>query len=969
MSTVKAQVSGRGFIALALIILSTSLYTKACSYRSTHTERGIVSEQTDYPDEVSIDSLLHTMTLSEKIGQLFFIRARGYFKNTADEDYRRLLSRINDFHIGGLVFFKGTVYGQAVLTNALQRQSEIPLWVTQDMEFGAAMRVERTTRITPAMGIAATQNPHFAYLAGKITAQEAKALGVHQVFAPVIDVNNNPRNPVINVRSFSSNTDTVARYGLQFMEGVLSEGIIPTAKHFPGHGDTNTDSHRALPVIPYDYTRLDTLELVPFKAVIEAGIPSIMSAHLAFPKISKNPGLPGTLDRSILHRILKDSLGFDGLVVTDGLEMRGISAHYSPGKAVVMALKAGADMMLLSLDEITAIHEVRRAVERGTISEERINQSVRKILSHKRKAGLFQDASVSISALSSQIGSHKNEAIADEISRKSIVLLKNEDQILPIRSSKYHHVLVLSITDTDNDEKGNALAHTMRRYHPNIRHRVFHRKTSAEERRNILQNARWADLIVIDSHIGIRSSGSYQFTSSQRRLFSQLPGQTPKALITLGNPYAVTDMPGAEVQLIGWDEADHQLKNIAPALFGASAISGRLPIEIPGSYELGAGLSLPKTTIRYDHPEAAGLSIDSLQNIDATMREAIFDSTFPGGVVTVLKDGIIAYQKGFGYETYKKHQPIRASAIYDLASLTKVMATTPAIMKLVAEGKISLDDKVGDYFPEYRKGKKSEITIANLLRHDSGLPPFRIYVDHLKTRSAIVEAIKNEPLVNEPGTTYKYSDLGFILLGEIVKRVTGLRIDDYMRQTFYTPMGMNSTYFNPKKVGKWISNRIPPTERDTIYRHKLMQAQVHDERAYYMNGVAGHAGLFSSGSDIAAYAQLLLNKGGYGGKQYISPSVVEKFSRRQSELVNRGYGFDRKSKGFSTAGSLTSDQTFGHTGFTGTSLWIDPKRNMAIIILTNRVYPYRSYGKNISQIRANVADAAVSSIKPLDYGY
>src|SRR5699024_8967204 len=404
MSTVKAQTPGRSFIALALIILSTSLYTKACSYRSTHTERGIVSEQTDYPGEVSIDSLLNTMTLSEKIGQLFFIRARGYFKNTADEDYRRLLSRINDFHIGGLVFFKGTVYGQAVLTNALQRQSKIPLWVTQDMEFGAAMRVERTTRITPAMGIAATQNPHFAYLAGKITAQEAKALGVHQVFAPVIDVNNNPRNPVINVRSFSSNADTVARYGLQFMEGVLSEGIIPTAKHFPGHGDTNTDSHRALPVITYDYTRLDTLELVPFKAVIEAGIPSIMSAHLAFPKISKNPGLPGTLDRSILHRILKDSLGFDGLVVTDGLEMRGISAHYSPGRAVVMALKAGADMMLLSLDEITAIHEVRRAVERGTISEERINQSVRKILSHKRKAGLFQDASVSISALSSQIG-------------------------------------------------------------------------------------------------------------------------------------------------------------------------------------------------------------------------------------------------------------------------------------------------------------------------------------------------------------------------------------------------------------------------------------------------------------------------------------------------------------------------------------------------------------------------------------
>ena len=944
------------------IILTAAFFAEACSYDIQIKDTSAQTVQADTTADVDVDSLLGSMPLREKIGQLFFVRARGYFKNVADQEYQELISKIEEYHIGGLTFFKGTIYGQSVLTNELQEISDIPLWITQDMEFGAAMRVEGTTRLTPAMGIAATQNPEWAYQAGKITAQEAKALGVHQIFAPVLDVNNNPKNPVINVRSFSSNADTVAKYGQHFIKGAQSEGVISTGKHFPGHGDTDTDSHRALPIINYNYDRLKSVELVPFKAAIDGDVQSVMSAHIAFPKISTNPDLPSTLDQSILGRILVDSLNFDGLVVTDGLEMRGISAHYSPGEAVVKALKAGADMMLLSLDEITAIQEVERAVERGSISEERIDQSVRKILAKKKQAGLFKDSKVRIEELNNDIRSAKNQRIADEISRRSLVLLKNENQVLPISASDYPRVLVLSITDSDNENKGSALVEEMRKYHSMIRHRVFHRETSAEERRNILQNARWANLIVIGSHIYVSSSGNHQFNATQRRLLNQLPEQTPKALLTLGNPYSVKDLPEADVHLTGWDDSPQQLTNIAPALFGASAITGRLPIDIPGAYKLNDGITLPKATVRYGQAESVGFSSDSLQNVGSIMREAIFDSTFPGGVVTVLKDGVIAYQQGFGYETYKKHKPVKTSDIYDLASLTKVTATTPSIMKLVSEGKINLDDKVGEYFPEFKKEPKNEVTIAHLLRHDSGLPPFRIYVNELKSREAIVQAVKNEPLINEPGSKYNYSDLGFILLGEIIKQITGQRLDEYTRQNFYKPMGMNSTYFNPRQVGKWIYNRIPPTERDTIYRHKTIQAQAHDERAYYMDGVAGHAGLFSTGSDLAAYTQMLLNKGFYGGNQYIDPSVVEEFAKRQSSLINRGYGFDRKSKDFSTAGSKTSDQTFGHTGFTGTSYWLDPERNLAIIILTNRVYPYRSYGKNISNIRAAVADAVVSSI-------
>jgi CubicO group peptidase (beta-lactamase class C family) len=433
-------------------------------------------------------------------------------------------------------------------------------------------------------------------------------------------------------------------------------------------------------------------------------------------------------------------------------------------------------------------------------------------------------------------------------------------------------------------------------------------------------------------------------------------------LITFGNPYAVGDLPDARFHLLAWQGSDLQLRNVAPALFGASEIAGRLPIEIPSSFGINRGLSIPQTTVRFGPPESAGLSSDSLFKIDTIMHDAIFDSTFPGGVVTVVKDGVVAYQKGFGYETYDKHNPVNKSDIYDLASLTKVAATTPAMMKLIDEGKINLDDKVSTYFPEFNRGKKQDITIRHLLLHTSGLPAYRVYVDKLQSRSKIVEAIKNEPLINDPGETYEYSDLGFILMGEIVEKVTGKRLDRYMRDTFFAPMGMNSTYFNPRDVGQRISNRIPPTEIDTVYRQKTIRAEVHDERAYYMDGVAGHAGLFSSGSDLAAYTQMLLNGGTYGGQQYLSPAIIKTFTRKQSEKVNRGLGFDLKDKDSSSAGSLTSKKTFGHTGFTGTSFWIDPERNLSIIILTNRVYPYRSYGQNISKIRAAVADAVINSV-------
>ncbi|MDR9387481.1 MAG: glycoside hydrolase family 3 N-terminal domain-containing protein [Balneolaceae bacterium] len=913
-------------------------------------------------DGVDIESLLDDMTLDEKIGQLFMVRAYGRFSNNRDVDHLRLRELISDYHVGGVIFFQGDVYGQAMRTNELQDLAKYPLWIAQDMEFGAAMRIDGTTRFTPAMGVAATGNPYNAFVKGKITAMEANALGVHQIYAPVLDVNNNPNNPVINVRSYSSDPQMVATYGGEFMKGVQSQGLITTGKHFPGHGDTETDSHLALPTITHDYARLDSLELVPFRESINKGMESVMSAHIAFPNISENEGLPGTLDPSILNRILIDSLSFDGLIVTDALEMQGIAAHYSPGEAVMKALDAGVDQMLVSTDEKAAINELIEAVEAGELSEERIDHSVRKILQMKAEKGIFTHRLANITSLSNKINTPEFQNAANRIARESVTLLKNE-KILPIRQVDYPKILIVGISDGEEHSSALTLRKEISRYHNNTQYHSLDSRTSDEEINELMKDAQQADLIVLGSFIRVRSYHALQMPEEYHQILKQLSGfDKPEILVSFGNPYIVEHFPDADVHLMAWSAASDQVRETIPSIFGASDIQGTFPGEVPGIYNIRDGIEMPQTTVRYDDPMAANMSIDSLIEVDKIMQRAINDSVFPGGVVGVMRNGALVWQQEYGYHDYSKTQAVQSNGVYDLASITKVMATTTAIMKLVDEGKISLNDPASKYIPEFGKGKKREITVRHLLLHTSGLPAFRTYVDELRTREELIEAVRNEPLINHPGQEYVYSDLGFIILAEIIEEVSGKRIDQYVHDEFFEPMGMISTTYNPELSGSDFTNRIPPTEIDTVYNRGLVHKKVHDERAYFMDGVSGHAGLFSSVQDMAKYFFMLLNDGTYGGHQYLTPDIIDLFTSRKSPINQRGLGFDRKSEGFSTAGTLTSNDSFGHTGFTGTSFWVDPDKNIAIIFLTNRTYPNRRYGSQINRVRSEVADAVMRSI-------
>lgn len=909
------------------------------------------------------DQILSGLTLRQKIGQLLVISAHGNYYANDHERLFQLRQMVDEHQVGGVIFFRGDIYNQAVLTNKLQEVSNIPLWIAQDMEYGAAMRVNESTRITPAMGVAATGDPRWAYEKGRITAIEARALGVHQVYAPVVDVNNNPANPVINVRSFSEDPETVSVFAEAFIRGVQEEGIMATAKHFPGHGDTGTDSHLALPVITHGYERLNSIELFPFRRTIDAGVKSIMSAHIAFPAIGTNPRLPATLDPRFITHILQDSLGFDGLIVTDALEMRGIANHFSPGEAVIAALNAGNDVMLLSPDELTAINEIERAVHSGRLEESRIDHSVRKILAYKIEHGLMDHKLVDVSAISSNVNIRAHQAIADEIARQSITLLRNRGDVLPIRPERYPRIMFIAISNHESGTTGRDFNRAMGTYHPGISFFNYDSRTSDRELDEMIASARQANLVIIGSYLHLATGARLSFNNTQRQFINRINALgKPTALVSFSSPYIVTEMPNADVHLLAWSMAGSQPDAAASALFGASEIQGRLPITIPGHYVRNHGITVPKIILRNDIPESVGLSAASLRNIDNIMNRAVADSVFPGGVVAVVRNGVLAYNRPFGYVNYDNLERVTATSMYDLASLTKPLATALSVMMLVDEGKLRLYMPVSNFFPEFRSGDRAGVTIEHLLAHTSGLPAFRTYVDTHKTRGALLNAIKNEPLLNKPGTTILYSDLGYILLGEIVAQVSGLSFDEYLSRNLFGPLRLHSTMFNPASRGARIRNRTVPTEIDTVFRNKAMRGEVHDERAYYLGGVAGHAGLFSTTGNLAVLMDLIMQGGAYGGREYIKPETMALFTERKAGHT-RALGFDLKSlDGFTTAGSLSSDNTFGHLGFTGTSFWIDPERDLAVIILTNRTWPHRGTSAGINRVRSAIMDAAINAI-------
>ncbi len=909
------------------------------------------------------ESQLSEMSLEQKVSQLFSARAYSHYTSVDDPEYQKLVDFVERFEIGGLTFFQGDPLEQATLVNDLQSRSRTPLLISQDMEWGAGMRIEHTTTFPRTMALGATRDEKLAHYAGFVTAREARALGTHQVFAPVADINNNPNNPIINVRSFGEKPGLVARMATAFARGVQDGGALSTAKHFPGHGDTATDSHAALPILPFGMDRLETVELVPFRALVDAGIMSIMTGHLAFPQVESDPNVPATLSRRVTTDILRNQLGFHGLIVTDALDMAGVTANFSTGQVALRAFEAGADMLLLSEDPYSARAAILQAVRDGRISEDRVDESVMRILRAKAWAGLDEDRLVDIMSLRQKVATEDHLAVSHTIARKSLTLLRNEGNLLPLQDAS--SVLVVTLSDGTDPAVDRSFVASLRRQAPRTRfqRRLLDDRSHPDEYQAVLEEASQYNAVIVPAFVYVRSwSGRINLADKNLRFLSDLVrGATPVALISFGNPYIVIGLEQPEAYLTAYSASEASQSAAVEALVGKSAVEGRLPITIPDLYDYGSGMDLSQIWIREGYPATVGMSADSLSSVDSLIQASIVDEAFPGAALAIGRGGVLAKLEGYGYFTYEKKEAITPRSVFDLASLTKVVATTTAAMKLYDEGRLDLEERVATFLPEFAHGGKSDIRIRHLLTHSAGLIPFRPFHQMgVTTREALIDSIMAEPLLYEPGTESRYSDLGMITMMLVVEQITGDSFDTYAREHIFEPLGMYATGF--RRTGT-ADTTIVPTEFDESFRNRLVQGEVHDESAWILGGTSGHAGVFSTAEDLSKLAYMLIHEGRIGGEQFIEPETVRRFTRAvDSDLSTRALGWDTKSPdGYSSGGERFGPNSFGHTGFTGTSFWVDPDQDLFVILLTNRVFPTRE-NRKIVQVRPKLADLAYGAI-------
>lgn len=894
---------------------------------------------------------LDGMSLEEKAAQMIAVRAFGRYYHPRSAEYLELVGLVRDLAVGGVVVFSSEVESLPRLLNRLQSQAEVPLLVSADMERSIGFRIASGPVSLPyAMAIGATRSTEAARFAGRLTAREGRALGIHQALAPVVDVNVNPANPVIHVRSYGEDPDLVASLAAAYVEGVHEGGLLATAKHFPGHGDTTVDSHLALPTIAADRERLDAVELAPFRRVIAAGVDAVMAGHLAVPSLDGSEA-PATLSPAVIDGLLRREMGFDGLILTDAMEMDGVGGTWS-GAAAVRAVAAGADMVLLPPDPAVAIRSIVRAVAEGEITEDRLDRSVARILETKARLGLHRRRLVDLDAVSRGVADPEDVERALDVARGSITVVKNDGGVLPLRADRPLRLLHLTLaSDLTSRELGEVPEEELEARRIETSSRLLGREVSPETVDEIVEEASGSTHVLITALI--RPGG---LAPAQARLVERLASAgRPVILVSFGSPYLLTELPEVPVYVAAYGAASASQKAAVGALFGEFPIRGKLPVTLPGLFPFGHGLEIPKyeMTLR---KEPADLFVE----VDRILEDAVARKAFPGAVVAVGHRDALVHVAAFGRQTYEADAPaVTPDTIYDVASLTKVVATTTMAMILVDEERLDLDAPVASFLPRFVGRDKEAVTVRHLLTHSSGLDWWAPLYEEARGREAYLERIQAMDLVYEPGAKSLYSDLGLILLGELLERVAGRPLDVFVGERVFAPLGMSDTLYRPEKE---LLPRIAPTERDD-WRGRLVHGEVHDENAYALGGVAPHAGLFSTAEDLARFARMIMAGGVFEHRRIVSRPTVERFVRRAGVPGStRALGWDTKSSEGSSAGTLFSSSSFGHTGFTGTSMWIDPERELFLILLTNRVHPTRE-NTLIRQVRPAVADAVIRALE------
>ena len=904
------------------------------------------------------DSILQTLSLDEKIGQLFMVAANG--RDTNEDYYLKIDSLVENYNLGGLIYFQSSPTAHAKLVNRFQSKSTISMMNGIDGEWGLAMRIDSLQAFPWNMTLGAIQDNDLLYEMGTAMAQECKTLGIHFNFAPVVDVNSNPLNPIINARSYGELPENVSAKGLALMQGMQDAGVLACAKHFPGHGDTESDSHKTLPVINHTKARIDTVDLPPFKQLVDGGVASVMAAHLNIPSLDSTLNRASTLSPYVVDTMLKQQLNFKGLIFTDALNMKGVSSYFESGELEVAALLAGNDVLLFPEDIPAAFSAIKRAIRDSVLSVSRIEESCAKILKAKEWLGLIVPVELDTLDVLKRATIKKRILLTSRLEEAALTLVKNKNDNLPIRTLKNKKIAVLTLGGSDSE----AFINQLKRY---ADVQVF--DTSIDEPSDF-------DQLIISVHKSTVSPWkSYKISVFEKELIEKYSKQTLVSLVVFANPYSLLNasyLTEVNSIVLAYQNTQTMQSLAAQSIFGAISINGKLPVSLNRDFTAGLGIETNSLSrLKYTQAEAVKLNRDTLALIDSIANYAIEIKATPGCQVLVAKEGKVVYNKSFGYHTYDSLVPVNEFDVYDIASITKISTTLPILMQKVDAETYDIDEALINYISIEDTCTKAELTTREILAHQAQLWPwipfyretlteeggpnpaiyssnkegdFQIKVAHNiymneSYLDTIVDRVIHSKMWEEKG--YKYSDLAYYILKEIIEQQEGNSLKDLIQERLYKSLGANYTTYHP--LEKFTTNTIVPTEEDTYFRNQLLRGYVHDPGAAMQNGVGGHAGLFSNANDLAKLMQMYLNGGTYGGIRYIEEETIIEFTSCQYYRKDnrRGIGFDKPVLDDSSGPTCkqASSYSFGHSGFTGTITWADPEHDLIYVFLSNRIHP------------------------------
>jgi len=952
--------------------------------------------------EIWVDSIFNTLSKDEKLGQLFMIAA---YSNKDEFNYQKLEDLIKTYQVGGLIFFQGGPVRQAQLINRYQKVSKIPLWVGMDLEWGLGMRLDSTISYPRQMTLGAIEDNMWIYKMGSEIARQCKRMGVQINFAPVVDINSNPLNPVIGYRSFGENKENVAKKGSAYMKGLQDHHVLATAKHFPGHGDTESDSHYSLPIINSTKQRMNDVELYPFKKLFADSIGGVMVAHLQIPAYDKTPKRATTLSKAVVTDLLRKELNYNGLAFTDALNMKGVSAYNKSGEIDEMALIAGNDVLLFSVNIADGIAKIKQSIKSKKIKQSDIDFKVKKILRAKFFTGLNNYRPVETAHLIEDLNKPEAQLLKSQLYEQAITAVKNKAELIPFKNLDTSTFASISI----NIDKNNEFQEMLSNYAP-FDHFSAGSQSSDADFNVVFDKIKRYKIVIVGIHKMNNSAGkNYGISQATRDFINKLNKKTKVVVCVFGNPYSLKYFENLDYLFCAYEDVKESRAIMPQVLFGGSSANGKLPISTGVSIKQGWGLNSPSLQrFNFSSPESMGMSSLFLSEVDTLINKSIKDSVFPGGQIVIAKKGTVIYQKSYGHETYDSLHRVSNHTLYDLASVTKVAATLQAVMFLQERQLLDLNEKIAKYLPETIGTNKEHLLVRDVLMHQAGLIP---YMEHWKKTVNLNDSnapyLKPEYYSNQKSTAYPlqvandiycigtmrdsllkwtiqspllkktkkghyeyvYSDLTMYIMKAIAERLLNRPIDDFLNQNFYQPLGLSTMMFNP--LDKFLADSMAPTEKEKTFRKQLIQGTVHDPGAAMMGGVSGHAGLFSNAMDLAILAQMNLNNGYYGGQRFLIRGTIPLFIKNYNKGNRRGLGWDKpepagsgnRNGNASYVSDFASRNSFGHSGFTGTIVWIDPDEELVFVFLSNRVYPNAENAKITRQAtRRRIQDIIYKSM-------